>query len=91
VILKSGPNQHADDAEAVVEEHGRRINQLRADGLLSVVCAVDDDSGVDGIGIFNLDVERTREVMDGDPGVRAGIFDYDVHPCLGWPGDTLPG
>jgi hypothetical protein len=91
VILKDGPNRHADGADAVIEEHGRSIRQLRADGLLSIVCAVDDDTEVDGIGIFDLDAKRTRDLMDVDPGVRAGIFDYEVHPVLGYPGDALPG
>ena len=90
VILKDGPNRHADYADAVIEEHGRRIRQLRADGLLSVVCAVDDDTEVYGIGIFDLDAKRTRDLMDVDPGVRTAIFNYEVHPVLSYPGDALP-
>jgi hypothetical protein len=91
VILRAGPNRHADDADAVIEEHGRRIRQLRADGLLPILCAVDDDTEVDGIGIFDLDAKRTRDLMDVDPGVRAGIFAYEIHTVLGHPGDVLPG
>ena len=90
VILRDGPNRHAEEAEDVIEEHRRRIRQLRADGLLAIVCAVDDDTEVDGIGIFDLDAKRTRDLMDIDPGVRAGIFDYEVHTVLGYPGDALP-
>jgi hypothetical protein len=91
VILKHGPNRHAEDADAVIEQHGRSIRQLRADGLLSIVCTVDDDTEVDGIGIFDLDAKRTRDLMDVDPGVRAGIIDYEVHRVFGYPGDALPG
>jgi hypothetical protein len=91
VILKNGPNRHAHDADAIIKEHGRRVRQLRADGLLSILCAVDDDSEVDGIGIFDVGLERTRDLMDIDPGVRAGVFDYEVYPVLGCPGDVLPG
>jgi len=90
VILKDGPNRHANGADDVIEAHRRSIRQLRADGLLSIVCAVDDDTEVTGIGIFDLDAKRTRDLMDVDPGVRVGIFDYEVHPVLGYPGDTLP-
>ena len=89
-VIKDGPNRHADDAGAVMEEHARRFRQLRADGLLSIICAVEDDTEVDGIAIFDLGTERTRDLMDVDPGVRAGIFDYEVHPVLGYPGDALP-
>jgi hypothetical protein len=29
--------------------------------------------------------------MDEDPGVKAGIFTYEVHPTCSFPGDRLPG
>jgi hypothetical protein len=90
VILKGGPNRHMDGADAIVWEHGRRNFSLRADGLLSIVCPVIDGSDVCGIGIFNLDPEQTRAVMDDDPGVEAGIFTYEVHLCRSFPGDALP-
>jgi hypothetical protein len=90
VILKAGPNRHMEGADAIVWEHGRRNFSLRADGLLSIVCPVADGTEVNGIGIFNLDPDRTREVMDGDPGVQAGVFIYEVHPCRSFPGDALP-
>jgi hypothetical protein len=35
-------------------------------------------------------VNETRQIMDGDPGVKAGIFVYEVHPCSSFPVDTLP-
>jgi hypothetical protein len=91
VILKAGPNYLTDGRDAIVWEHGRRNFALRADGRLAIVCPVNDDSDVNGIGVFNLDAEQTREVMDDDPGVRAGVFTYEVHPCRSFPGDTLPG
>ena len=28
--------------------------------------------------------------MDDDPGVRAGVFEYELHPVRGFPGSTLP-
>ncbi len=50
-----------------------------------------DDSEMCGLGIFDLDLEETKRVMDEDPGVRAGIFVYEVHPCRGFLGDALSG
>ena len=90
VILKAGPNRRMDGADAIVWEHGRRNFSLRADGRLSIVLPISDGSDVSGIGIFNLDVDQTREVMDGDPGVEAGVFVYELHPCRGFPGSVLP-
>lgn len=91
VILKAGPNRQTPGVEKIAWEHGRRNFQLRADGLLSVVCPVMDGSEVSGIGIFNTGVEETRAIMEEDPGVRAGVFVYEVHPCRSFPGDSLPG
>ncbi len=91
VILRSGPNQGLPDREEIVWEHGRRNFSLRAQGLLPIVCPVTDDSEMCGLGIFDLDLEETKRVMDEDPGVRAGIFVYEVHPCRGFLGDALSG
>ena len=91
LILKAGPNRHMDGVEKVIWEHGRRNFSLRADGDLVIVCPVGDGSEVCGIGIFTCDLDRTREIMDGDPGVQAGVFTYELHPCRSFPGDYLPG
>ncbi|MEV4637288.1 hypothetical protein AB0J80_08045 [Actinoplanes sp. NPDC049548] len=90
VILKAGPNRGSPDAGSIVWEHGRRNFGLRAEGVLAIVCPVTDGSDVSGIAIFNLDVAATRAVMDEDPGVKAGVFTYEAHACLGFPGDALP-
>ncbi len=90
VILKAGPNRQKPGAEKIVWEHGRRNFSLRSDGLLSIVCPIIDNSDLSGIGIFNATVEETKRIMDDDPGVKEGIFVYEVHPCRSFPGDSLP-
>lgn len=90
VILKAGPNKHVEGAEKFIWEHGRRNFALRADGLLSIVCPISDGSNVSGIGIFNADIEEVKKIMDEDPGVKAGVFVYEVHACRSFPGDSLP-
>jgi hypothetical protein len=89
MILKAGPKYGGEGSDAVVWEHGRRNFSLRADGKLSIVCPVPDDSEVCGIGIFNAEPDEVRRLMEGDPGVQAGLFVYEVHPCRGFPGDAL--
>jgi hypothetical protein len=91
VILKAGPNKQMDGVEKIIWEHGRRNFELRAAGLLSIVCPVRDGSDVSGIGIFNASVEEVTKIMDEDPGVKVGVFVYEVHACRGFPGDSLPG
>jgi uncharacterized protein YndB with AHSA1/START domain len=76
--------------DAVIWEHGRRNMQLGEVGLMPIVLPVSDDTDVAGFGIFAASVEDTRTAMDGDPGVRAGLFTYDLHPVRGFPGASLP-
>lgn len=91
VILRAGPNRHVEGVEKIIWEHGRRNFELRADGVMPIVCPVNDGSDVSGIGIFNASVEEVKKIMDEDPGVQAGVFVYEVHACRGFPGDSLPG
>ncbi|MGE2813518.1 hypothetical protein ACQI5H_00010 [Mycobacterium heidelbergense] len=90
VILKRGPNFGDDTAPGIVWEHGRRNFALRDDGVLPVVLPVTDGSDVCGVGVFAATIDETAAIMDGDPGVAAGIFTYEVHACRGFPGDALP-
>jgi hypothetical protein len=90
VILKNGPNRDRPDLPQIIWEHGRRNFSLRADGLLSIVCPVRDGSGINGIGIFSTDENETKKIMEGDPGVIAGVFVYEIHPTRSFPGDSLP-
>jgi hypothetical protein len=96
VILKAGPNfsaqgERSQEVDNIVWEHGRRNFALRAAGLLSIVCPVADGSGVNGLAIFNADPDRVRAIMTEDPGVKAGVFTFDIHPTRSFPGDCLPG
>ena len=90
VILKAGPSIKEPGVEKIIWEHARRNFSLRADGLLPIVCPVADGTDVCGIGIFSTDTEKTKEIMDEDPGVLAKVFTYEIHPCRSFPGDCLP-
>lgn len=89
-ILKTGPNKNQDGAEKIIWEHGRKNYELRADGVLAIVCPIGDDSDVWGLDIFNASVEEVKKIMDEDPAVKAGVFIYEIHACRSFPGDSLP-
>ena len=55
-----------------------------------VVLPVTDETKAGGIGIVNLGEDGTIKIMDDDPGVKAGVFVYEVHPARSLPGDALP-
>ena len=90
VILKATAKRQETGIEKIIWEHARRNFTLRADGVLSIVCPINDESDVKGIGIFNAPVEDVKKIMDEDPGVKAGIFTYEAHASRSFPGDSLP-
>lgn len=90
VVVRDGPNRHAPDAAALVQQHGVRTLRLRKGGWLRVVARIADDSALAGICLFDLGPEQTRQLMAGDPAVRAGVLAFEVHPALAFPGDGLP-
>jgi uncharacterized protein YndB with AHSA1/START domain len=90
VLLHAGAAYGTPGADAVIWEHGRRNFELRAQGTLAIVCPVTDGTGLCGIGIFDGAPDEIAALMDDDPGVRAGVFTYEVHPVRSFPGDALP-
>ena len=90
MILRSGPKRHQPNVERIIWEHGRRNLELREAGKIAIVCPVTDDSDVCGLCIFNTEPNEAKLIMEGDPGVQAGVFLFEVYPCRGFPGDSLP-
>ncbi len=90
LLLKAGPQRFAEGVDKIIWEHGRRNHLLRQQGVLAIVCAVPDDSPLCGIGIFTATADEVARMMDDDPGVRAGVFEYELHPTFSFPGDQLP-
>ena len=77
-------------AERIVWEHGRRNLALRAEGKLPIVCPTTDESDWAGVAIFAASPEDADAIMADDPGVKAGVFTYELHPVFGFPGSELP-
>ena len=90
VLLKTTAKRSEPGADAIVWEHGRRNFELRAAGKLAIVCPIRDGSDWAGVGIFTGDADEVSQLMEDDPGVRAGIFSYEVHAGRSFPGDALP-
>jgi len=55
------------------------------------VCPVVDGSQWSGIGISDARVDEVTLVMEDDPGVRAGLFTFDIHPIRSLPGTRSLG
>lgn len=91
VVLRTTPKFERPEVDPTIWEHGRRNFALRERGLLPIVLPVADDSDWAGLGVLDASPEQSARIMDGDPGVQAGIFSYELHPVRGFPGSALPG
>ncbi len=77
------------EAGDVIWEHGRRNFALREIGRLPIVCPATDDSDWAGVAIFDAPLEEVERIMADDPGVKAGVFTYELHAVTGFPGSAL--
>jgi hypothetical protein len=96
VILKAGPKFEAPgpdrspETAGIIWAHGKRNFALHRAGLMPIVCPVADTSGITGVSVFDADPEDVERIMSSDPGVKAGLFSYDIHATRSFPGSTLP-
>jgi hypothetical protein len=96
VILKSGPHYSPPGPDrdpqvtAHVISHAKRNLALKTAGFLPIVCPIGDGTGITGLYIFNAEPEEAERIMDADPGVKAGVFTYEIHPTQSFPKSCLP-
>lgn len=88
--LSWAPGRHQDGAGAIEREHQRRMVSLRADGVIAVLCPVQSEE-VAGVAILTTSAEESAALIAEDPCVQAGMMTFRVLPCVGFPGDSLPG
>lgn len=90
IVLRTTEKFVRPDVDSIIWEHSRRNMALATAGLMPIVMPCGDDTDVAGIGVLTGTDAEVRALMDADPGVRAGIFTYEVHPVRGFPGAALP-
>jgi hypothetical protein len=90
VLLRMTEKAAEPGARQIIWEHGRRNFALREEGKLPIVCRGNDDTDLAGIGIFAASPEEVAAIMEDDPGVKAGLFMYELHPVLGFRARASP-
>jgi hypothetical protein len=91
VLLQVTGRIIGDDIEATLREHRRRNLELRADGVLSIVCPIPNSHGWAAVYIFDAPPDEVRRLMDADPAVEEAIFSYEIHEGRSFAGDSLRG
>ena len=82
---------YPDNADLVIDDAGRRNSFAARGGVLPIVCPIGDGSDVCGVGVLTVDPVAAAGIVDGDPGVQAGVLTYELHPCRSFPGTHHPG
>ena len=83
-----GPEREGWVADLILE-HAKRNYALYLAGLMRIVCPIGDGSGTTGVGIFDADLVEADQIMRQDPGVKAGLFTYELHATQTFPESTL--
>jgi uncharacterized protein YciI len=83
VFLKKGPAALTDTAKVktLLMGHMKNMGQLVADGKLILAGPMMDDTGLEGIFVFNVKTVAEAEALSQtDPAVKAGLFAVECHP-----------
>jgi uncharacterized protein YciI len=83
VFLKKGAANITDTAKVkiLLTGHMKNMGQLAADGKLVVAGPMMDDTGLEGIFVFNVKTVAEAEALtQTDPAVKAGLFAVECHP-----------
>ena len=73
----------------LIWQHGKRNYALYLAGLMRIICPIGDGSGTTGICIFDADADEVDQIMRQDPGVKAGLFTYEMHATQTFPESKL--
>jgi hypothetical protein len=95
VFLKKGPAYELPDGrspeqKAIVWEHVRRNMRLKAEGTKALVGPLAGGGEIVGLSVFTVPERDVRKLMEDDPGVRAGVFSYEIATWHEVPGTGLP-
>ena len=92
LILTKGENYGMVDTPRIIQsEHFPYVFKQREEGIMSLTMPVMDESNIAAVAVYNTtDKEEVRKLVENDPAVKAGVFNYEIVTGLGLPGDTLP-
>lgn len=87
VLLKKGPKYDIledDIREQNFSAHNSYYAELQANGVLTFSGNTPGEGDLYGVAIYNIaDDEKVKTLVSNDPGVTAGLFDYEIHLCFG--------
>ena len=86
VLLKTGPHRDQDSASAagIMKGHLNNIARLMSEKKMVLAGPFMDEGTFKGIFIFDVaSREEVIQLLSGDPAIKAGRLDYEIHPWYG--------
>ncbi|MFM1850907.1 MAG: hypothetical protein RIS54_591 [Verrucomicrobiota bacterium] len=83
VFLKSGPNRDQAEANLAVlqRQHLAYLGGLYEKGIIHLNCPTDGEGEIRGFSVYAVATkEEAARLASGDPMVKAGRLDIEVHP-----------
>lgn len=93
VVLTKGENYGLSDTPRIIQsEHLPYIFEQRRDNQMVLTMPVmDNGTNLAAVAIYNTtDKDEVKHLMDKDPAIMAGVFNYEIVTGMGLPGDKLP-
>jgi len=86
LFLTKGPKWSADrnpEIDKLQVEHVEYQMSLRKSGKILIVGPLTDNGKFRGMTIFDVRTEEeVKTLMNVDPAVKAGIFEFEIHPWM---------
>lgn len=86
LFLTKGPKWTAEETPELAKlqiEHVEYQISLRKSGKTLMVGPLIDNGKIRGITVFKVNsAEEVQVLMNEDPGVKAGVFEYKIHPWM---------
>jgi uncharacterized protein YciI len=93
VVLTKGENYGLSDSPRIIQsEHLPYVfSQRENNSMVLTMPVMDNDSSLAAVAIYNTtSKEQVKALMEKDPAVKAGVFNYEIVTGMGLPGDKLP-
>jgi hypothetical protein len=93
VVLTKGENYGLSDSPRIIQsEHLPYIFEQRRDNQMVLTMPImDNDSALAAVAVYNTtDKKEVKRLLEKDPAIMAGVFDYEIVTGMGLPGDKLP-
>jgi len=95
VLMKRGEkwDPRAQSVSEILQQHYAFLDNLTSEENVAVAgpFPVNAHTDLNGVAIFRVGVDKTNQLLQGDPSIKAGVLVPEVHPWITGKGVLKPG